>query len=102
MFDAGNARVSFYSRETGDSYEVECRAYMLRAGCEKVRTLADSGADRLRVRVFVSRFQEMHNTFDYERDLLDAERSGAVLNLLECLLSVGISAYVDGLSWGLD
>ena len=58
--------------------------------------------DRLRVRVFVSRFQEMHNAFDYERDLLDAERRGAMLKLFECLRSVGISAYVDGLTWGLD
>ena len=100
MFDAGNARVSFYSQETGDSYDVPCSRYMLRADCEDVRMLADSTADSLRVRVFVSRFQEMHNTFDYERDLLDAERSGAMLDLFECLRSVGISAYVDGLSWG--
>lgn len=101
MFDAGDARVSFYSQETGNSYDVPCSRYMSKAGCEMVCTLADSNADRLRVRVFVSRFQEMHNTFDYERDLLDAERSEAMLDLFECLGSVGISAYVDGLSWGL-
>ena len=68
--------------------------------CEAVWELVASGADRLRVRVFVSRFQEMHNAFDYERDLLDAERSGAMLDLFMRLSSVGISAYVDGLSWG--
>ena len=100
MFDAGDARISFYSQETGDSYEVECRRYMSSADCKEVCALADSGEDRLRVRVFVSRFQEMHNSFDYERDLLDAERSGAMLDLFMRLSSVGISAYVDGLSWG--
>jgi len=101
MFDAGDARVSFYSHESGNSYEVGCCRYMSCADCEEVRALADSVADRLRVRVFVSRFQEMHNTFDYERDLLDAERSASMLKLFECMRSVGISAYVDGLSWGL-
>ena len=70
--------------------------------CEAVWELVASGADRLRVRVFVSRFQEMHNAFDYERDLLDAERSGAMLDLFECLRSVGISVCVHGLMWGLD
>ena len=100
MLDAGSARVSFYSKETGRSYEVRCYNIMYSEDCEELRELAASTADRLRVRVFVSRFQEMHNAFDYERDLLDAERSGAMLDLFECLRSVGISAYVDGLSWG--
>ena len=100
MFDAGDARVTFYSHETGDSYEVECYLRMSKADCEEVRELADSGADRLRVRVYVSRFQELHNAFDYELDLFDAKRSGEMLDLFECLRSVGISAYVDGLSWG--
>ena len=100
MFDAGDARVSFYSNETGRGYEVRCYNIMYSEDCEAVRELVASSADRLRVRVFVSRFQEMHNAFDYERDLLDAERSGAMLDLFECLRSVGISAYVDGLSWG--
>lgn len=99
MFDASDARVSFYSHETGDSYEVECYRRMAADDCKQVRELADSCADRLRVRVLVSRFQELHNSFDYELDLLDAKRSGAMLNLFECLSSVGISAYVDGLSW---
>ena len=99
MFDAADARVSFYSRETGDGYEVECYRRMSDDDCKQVRCLSDSGADRLRVRVFVSRFQEAHNAFDYELDLLDAKRSGAMLDLFECLRSVGISASVDGLSW---
>ena len=100
MFDASNARVLFYSDETSDSYEVSCRERMTGEDCKQVRWLSDTCADRLRVRVFVSRFQEMHNAFDYECDLLDAERSGAMLKLFECLRSVGISAYVAGLSWG--
>lgn len=100
MFDAGDARVTFYSQETGNSYEVRCYAYMTGDDCEEVRGLAASTADRLRVRVFVSRFQELHNAFDYERDLIDAERGGAMRSLFKCLRSVGISAYVDGLSWG--
>ena len=100
MFDAGDARVSFYSRETGRSYEVRCYARMTAEDCEQVRGLAESTADRLRVRVFVSRFQELHNAFDYERDLIDAERGETMRYLFECLRSVGISAYVDGLSRG--
>ena len=100
MFDASDARVSFYSGETGDSYEVECYRRMVADDCKQVLELADTSADRLRVRVFVSRFQELHNSFDYELDLLDAKRSGAMHDLFECLRSVGISAYVDGLSWG--
>ena len=99
MFDAADARVSFYSCETGDYYDVECYRQMTSDDCKQVRGLSDAGADRLRVRVFVSRFQEMHNTFDYELDLLDAKRSGAMLDLFECLRSVGISASVDGLLW---
>lgn len=102
MFHAGNARVSFYSCETGDSYDVSCRARMTGEDCKQVRGLSYTGADRLRVRVYVSRFQEMHNAFDYERDLLDAERSAPMFDLFECLRSVGISAYVHGLTWGLD
>lgn len=100
MFDAENARVSFYSQETGDCYEIGCHRRMTVEDCKEVRALADSGADRLRVRVAVSCFQVLHNAFDYERDLLDAERAGAMLKLFERLRSVGISAYVDGLSWG--
>lgn len=100
MFDASDARVSFYSDETGDSYEVACYSRMVADDCKQVCELADSGADSLRVRVFVSRFQELHNTFDYELDLLDAKRSGAMLDLFERLRSVGISAYVNGLWWG--
>lgn len=100
MFDAGEAQVLFYSQETGECYDVPCSRYMDKADCKVVRTLADSTADRLHVLVFVSRFQELHNSFDYERGLLDAERSGAILKLFECLRSVGISAYVNGLSWG--
>lgn len=102
MFYAGNARVSFYSCDTGDRYDVSCCARMTGEDCKQVRWMSDAGSDRLRVRVLVSRFQEMHNAFDYERDLLDAERSGAMLDLFECLRSVGISAYVHGLTWGLD
>lgn len=102
MFYAGNARVSFYSCDTGDSYDVSCCARMTGEDCKQVRLLSDAGSDRLLVRVLVSRFQEMHNAFDYKRDLLDAERSGEMLDLFECLRSVGISAYVYGLTWGLD
>ena len=101
MFYAGNARVSFYSCDTGDSYDVSCCARMTGEDCKQVRLLSDAGSDRLRVRVLVSRFQEMHNTFDYELALLDAERSTSMRNLFECLDNVGISVYIDGLSWGL-
>lgn len=100
MFDASGARVLFYSQETGNSYEVRCCARMSGEDCKEVRGLAASTADRLRVRVFVSRFQELHNAFDYGCDLLDAERGGAMRDLFKCLRTVGISAYVDGLSWG--
>ena len=100
MFDAGNARVLFYSRETGDSYAVECYSYMSRDDSEEVRALADSSAIAHHVYAAVSCFQALHNTFDYDRDLIDVERGGAMLNLFERLRSVGISAYVDGLSWG--
>lgn len=100
MFNAANARVLFYSSDTGDSYEVSCCACMTGEDCKQVRGLSYAGADRLRVHVFVSRFQEMHNAFDYERDLLDAERRTSMLELFDGLRSVGISAYVDGLSWG--
>ena len=101
MFDAREARVSFYSRGTGNHYDVECYRSMTPDDCKQVRGLADAGADRLRVRVYVSRFQEMHNTLDYGLALLDAERSASMLKLFECLYSVGISVYIDGLSWGL-
>lgn len=100
MLDAYDARVSFYSNETGRSYEVRCHAYMSGEDCKEVRALAASKAPRLYVQVAVSRFQELHNAFDYERDLLDAERGGAMRALFKCLRTVGISAYVDGLSWG--
>ena len=100
MFDAGNARVSFYSNETGRSYEVRCYNIMYSEDCEVVRELAASTAFAQHVYNAVSCFQALHNTFDYERDLLDAERSGAMLNLFDRMRSVGISAYVDGLSWG--
>lgn len=101
MFYAGEARVSFYSQETGDYYDVGCYQRMTSDDCKQVRGLSDTGADRLRVRVYVSRFQEMHNTLDYGLALLDAERSTSMRNLFECLDNVGISAYIDGLSWGL-
>lgn len=100
MFDASDARVTFYSNETGDSYDVRCCARMSGEDCAEVRALAASTAPRLYVQVAVSRFQELHNTFDYERDLIDVERGGDMLNLLRLLRDVGISAYVDGLSWG--
>lgn len=100
MFDAMNARVLFYSNETGNSYEIPCYAYMLRSACEEVRGLAASTAPRLDVQVAVSCFQELHNEFDYGRDLTDAERGGAMLNLFKRLRDVGISVHVDGLSWG--
>lgn len=100
MFDASDARVTFYSNETGNSYEVWCRERMTGEDCKEVRALAASTAPRLYVQVAVSRFQELHNAFDYERDIVDAERGGAMLSLFKCLRTVGISAYVDGLSWG--
>lgn len=100
MFDAGDARVSFYSNETGRSYDVRCYNIMYDEDCEEVRGLADSTALAQHVYNAVSCFQALHNTFDYERDLTDAERSGAMLNLFKRLRDVGISAYVDGLSWG--
>lgn len=100
MFDAGDARVTFYSHETGRSYEVRCYAYMTGEDCKEVRALAASTAPHWDVRVAVSCFQALHNTFDYERDLTDAGRGGAMLNLFARLRDVGISAYVDGLSWG--
>ena len=100
MFDAGNARVSFYSQETGNSYEIECYRRMSLADCEKVRSLAYVGVLPQHVHAAVSCFQALHNTFDYERDLVDVKRGGTMLKLFERLRSVGISAYVDGLSWG--
>lgn len=99
MLDAYDARVSFYSNETGRSYEVRCHAYMSGEDCKEVRALAVSTSPQLYVNVLVSRFQEMHNAFDYEHDLLNAERGVAMRSLFNCLRSVGISAYVYGLSW---
>lgn len=100
MFDASDARVTFYSQETGNSYEVRCCARMTGEDCKEVRALAAPTAPRLYVQVAVSRFQELHNAFDYGCDLTDAERGRAMRSLFNCLRSVGISAYVDGLSWG--
>jgi hypothetical protein len=100
MFDAGDARVSFYSNETGHSYEVWCCARMTGEDCEEVSRLADSKAPRDAVCLVVSYFQELHSAFDYERDLTDTEKAGTMLDAFRRLRSAGISACVDGLSWG--
>lgn len=100
MFDAGDALVSFYSHETGDCYEVECRRYMTRVDCGAVCTLASSDISYVRVCEVVSAFQEVHNCFDYGSDLIDAKRADDLLAVFRCLSDIGISAYVDGLSWG--
>ena len=44
MFDAGDALVSFYSNETGRSYEVRCYDIMDSEDCEAVWELAASTA----------------------------------------------------------
>lgn len=100
MFDAGDAWVLFYSRETGDSYEVGCCTYMSRVDCGAVCMLASSNIPYARVYSVVAAFQEVHNRFDYGSDIIDAERADGLMAAFRCLSDIGISAYVDGLSWG--
>lgn len=100
MIYAGNAWVSFYSRETGDYYEVGCCKYMSRVDCGAVCMLASSDIPYVRVCSVVTAFQEVHNSFDYESGIIDAERADCLMAAFRCLSDIGISAYVDGLSWG--
>lgn len=99
MFDAEKARVMFYSNETGNEYDVPCYRYLTDDDCMAILQLAGSNVPRHVVDAVVSRFRMVHDDFDYERGLMDTERAAGVLDAFNRLLCVGISAYVDGLSW---